>query len=570
LRVDLVLWEEAGHSPPERWPLGEQHRVPFAPAGAHGQIAGWLASGAEYLLFWDPRFAIPDPQLVLDLADSGDITHAGLYVGTRGLPHELDYVHGEWSLLDPDQMTRGTSWRVSLRCCLASTAVLRTLGQIDPAFESMDMAGLEAGLRWLRRGAIVWHDPRLLLPGASAPPLSTPLRDRYLFLYRTYKEQWARYVCFRRCLTATGAFRELTAFREARAAAAVPAPARATWERPGYDTRGTEAFTVRISVVIPTLGRYPYLPQALESLRQQSIRPLEVICVDQNPVDQRRPDLYEPFRDLDLKVIWQEERGQSLARNTGLAETSGDYVFLFDDDSIAAPDALEQHLRALLHYNADVSTGVSFPPPPQRYELPEAFSFLRVAQTFDSGNALLTRGALQAVGGFDRAYDHGVWTDTDLGTRLYLGGALILHNPRARRVHYKAPSGGLRTYGAWWAQSTVGLLRPFPAPTHLYYQQRFLTPRQRRERLLLLAATGLLPRQMRQTQSIAGRGLAAARAAGLLSLLPLRIARARAEAELLLAAGPKIPEGQPLLLSSQRSLASGHYTVHTVRGDVPR
>jgi GT2 family glycosyltransferase len=548
MRVELILWGEADQVQQVEWPLGPQHRVSYQPIAAHAAIRECLDEGdSDYLLLWHADFGLPDPSVVLRLTQEGDVIHSGLCVGTRGMPEELDYVSGEWSLLDSDADSRTTSWRVALRCCLVSTAMLRTLGQIDPAFTTIDMAGLEAGLRWLRRGAIIWHDPALLGDGArSEGPLTFPLRDRYLFLERTYRSCWSRYVLFRRCLNSGRLISELAAYREAGSAAATPPPRRAVWERSECADHHTSLAHARVSVVIPTLGRYPYLPGALESLRNQSLRPFEVICVDQNPPNERQPELYRQYEDLNLKVLWQNERGQSLARNTALVQASGDYVFLFDDDSVAAPDAIEQHLRVLLRYGADSSTGVSLPPPPEPYTLPEVFSFLRVAQTFDSGNSVLNRQAIQRVGGFDRAYDHGVNTDLDLGTRLYLSGGLIIHNPLATRVHYKAPSGGLRTYGAWWAHRTQGLLRPFPAPTQLYYMLRFLSRRQRLSRLGLLMLVALAPRDARRQTVDRSKLQTTIRSLCFLAAVPLRLFRAYSQAGRLLRAGPKIPCGSNL------------------------
>lgn len=542
MKIDLIAWGDPADFPRIDWSLGELTFASYEPASAHRVIQERLQGDAEYLLFWDGALGAPSPTLIERLAASGDIIHAGLRVGTRGAPEDLDWVLAEWSLLDPPDDRRSNSWRVSLRCCLASTEVLRRLGGVDPAFASLDTAALELGFRSLRQGAVIWYEPDLVPAPVGVPALQLPLTDRYLFIRRTFGRFWPSYVQL--CRSAAG----LAPFRERRArvaAAGLPEspfhPEK--WEWSG-DTLAVSEKEPRVSVIIPTIGRYPYLPAALESIRRQTIRPIEVICVDQNDPAKRRPDVYAPYADLNLKVIWQDERGQSIARNAALEAATGDYVFLFDDDSVADPDALEQHLRVLSRYSADASTGVSYPPSPSDYVLPESFRFCRVAQTFDTGNAMITRRALQAAGGLDRAYDRGVNTDLDFATRLYLSGMLIVNNPHAKRIHYKAPSGGLRTYGSWWATSAGGLLRPFPAPTQLYYMFRFLSARQRRARVLLYALIALLGRDAGSSYQKQSKLSRIGKAAALLALLPLRICRSASAARRLLRAGPSIPRLQ--------------------------
>jgi hypothetical protein len=129
----------------------------------------------------------------------------------------------------------------------------------------------------------------------------------------------------------------------------------------------------------------------------------------------------------------------------------------------------------------------------------------------------------------------------DFGTRLYLAGGLIIHNPRATMIHYKAPMGGLRTYGHWWAHSNLGLFRPFPPPTQMYYMLRFLSPRQRRERLLRFLAMAAVGWEKRQSHARGSRVARALESMALMPLMPYRVARSYAAARKLLAGGPQIP-----------------------------
>ncbi len=541
MQVDLILWPGAEPNATPHWPAGRVYELPAEPAAAAERLARVLdESSAEYLLFWDAAFGAPSlERFEPETHRLADGIHGGLRLYLAGQPEALDYLISDWSWIDAPADRRSTSWRLSLRCSLLRTAAVRAVGGLDPAFETLEGAGLELGYRLLKRGAVLWYEPRVLAQAERMDPGRPPsLADAYVFVQRWFKPHWTRYLQARRMLAGVQPFREA----QARSLAAnrcrtYPAP-----DHSGVVRRAEAARRrPRISAIIPTLGRYPYVPAALTSLAEQTLRPDEVIVVDQNGAEERNPGAYEPYEDLGLRVIWQDERGQSLARNTAIAETTGDYVFLFDDDSVAQPDLIERHLRLLEAYGAHASTGVSIPPPPAEYVLPEDFRFPRIAQTFDSGNALLSRKALELVGGFDRSYDHGVNTDMDFGTRLYLAGGLIVHNPDAVRVHYKAPMGGLRVYGGWWAHTNNGLFRPFPPPTQMYYMLRFLTPRQRRERLLRFVAMSLVGWEKKQSHARVSRSARIAQSLLTLPLLPYRVGRSHAQARRLLREGPKIP-----------------------------
>ena len=70
MKVDLVLWETTDCSGEPQWPLGELRRAPFDPAAAHDRIRSWLDGGAESFLFWDPRWAPPDPDRTTPIVKS--------------------------------------------------------------------------------------------------------------------------------------------------------------------------------------------------------------------------------------------------------------------------------------------------------------------------------------------------------------------------------------------------------------------------------------------------------------------------------------------------------------------
>jgi glycosyltransferase involved in cell wall biosynthesis len=244
-----------------------------------------------------------------------------------------------------------------------------------------------------------------------------------------------------------------------------------------------------VTVLIPTLDRYRHLRKLLSQLRDQTIKPLEIIVVDQTPVERRDTILGDDFSDLPLTIIYLDHPGQCSSRNSGLKLAKGDHVLFLDDDDEISSTLLEAHLRNLLRFDADVSSGVA--DEVGAGPLPDEFQVLRISDVFPTNNTLIRRTALQDSGLFDLAYDHGSRADGDLGMRVYLSGALMVLNPEIRVLHHRANKGGLRTHGArviTYASSRRSLLqRHLPSATEIYLSKRYFTEMQVREMLWICA-----------------------------------------------------------------------------------
>lgn len=542
-QIDLFIWD--AKQPITEWSAGEVSSL--SSVDRPGLIINSLAnqSSADFLLFWSEQNPLPDICVLDELIYTGlDLTHAGIKQGLHFLWPDLCLVMQDWTMIAGALELPGNSWRVTPEACFLRREMLVKVGGWDEAFVSRHAAALEFGYRALRLGALVEYRPELLPTVTEHNPVELPRRDFYAFILRHFGQQWGHYVWMRRSLRRMGWVAEWRALKEAeKACARLASPllaATPVW----YDPPNLSEDRLKqtpVTVIIPTLGRYPYLPQALDSLRQQTVRPREVIVVDQNPPEQRQPETYVGYEDLTLQVIWQDERGQSLARNTGLAAATSPYVFLFDDDSIADPNLVAAHLRLVLNGRCHISTGVAFPPPPSDYQLPPYYRYTRLAQTFDTGNSLLPLNLARKMGGLDRNYDFGPGTDNDFGTRLYLAGYRIAHNPQARRIHFKAPMGGLRTHGARKYNTDAGVWQPFPPITLSYYGLRFLTRKQQRERVWLSFFTSKFPPQLRQQDGHIGRKLIAFAYFGFtLVILPFKWVRSQRQATRLLQQGVRL------------------------------
>ena len=100
-----------------------------------------------------------------------------------------------------------------------------------------------------------------------------------------------------------------------------------------------------VSIILPTFNRARYLPAALDSLLGQSLPAAELIVVNDGSSDETSAVL-APYRNR-IVYLAQPNAGKSAALNSGLRRARGDYIWVFDDDDIACPDALERHLAVL-------------------------------------------------------------------------------------------------------------------------------------------------------------------------------------------------------------------------------
>ncbi len=483
--VDLVWLGSAEDAP--LWPRGSLSVAGPSPAGVAASLARLLASerSAPWILFWAPSAgSVPDAD-VLDrlLGQPGDVFHAGLALGTGGLPGLIDFVSPTWMLnRDPDVTIEATSWRLSLETCLVRTDTVRQLGGVRADFLTISGCGLELGHRLVSRGAFVRHVPSLLGSSAPSPSRSVdlPLEDELRFVALRFGRRWALWALARAILT--GAAVAADALRAARRIAHLPLPP----PLPVYRRPASESAVRRdgrVTVLIPTVDRYPYLVTLLDQLRRQTAPPYEVLVIDQTSSENRTADLLKRFADLPLQVFRRDQAGQCSSRNAGLAAATGDLVLFLDDDEEIPDDFVERHLRSLQRFGADVSCGVveEIGAGP----LPEAFSYLRTSDVFPAGNSLVRREVLERSGLFDLAFDRGPRADHDLGMRIYLSGTFMVMDPGISVLHHHAPRGGLRKHGArviTYASSRSRLThRALPAVSEMYLENRYFTGRQVRE-----------------------------------------------------------------------------------------
>lgn len=322
--------------------------------------------------------------------------------------------------------------------------------------------------------------------------------DEYRFIRKNFHPAWVTYVLALRVLTLHNPIKEIKCYRKTIGIRRLTCTANAIGypEFEDYKSPLLQESPL-ISVIIPTLNRYSYLKDVLRDLERQTYKNFEVIVVDQS--DEFNITFY-PNRDLNLKYWYQEEKALWRARNEAIKKCAGDYILLYDDDSRVEPDWIEQHIKTLDFFNADLSSGVSLSV--VGGEVPERYSYFCISDQLDTGNVLLKKEVFQEIGLFDKQFEKQRMGDGEFGLRAYLAGFKNISNHRAKRVHLKGETGGLRQMGSWDAFRTQNLFAPRPIPSVLYLFRKYFGNKRSILALLKTTPPSLVPYRYKKNKKM--------------------------------------------------------------------
>ncbi len=111
----------------------------------------------------------------------------------------------------------------------------------------------------------------------------------------------------------------------------------------------------KVSVIIPVYNVEVYLRQCLDSVINQTLKDIEIICVDDGSTDGSSAILAEyAQRDKRMKVVPRDHSNAGAARNAGMGMASGEFLFFCDADDFAEPEMLARMFEAAVKYSADV------------------------------------------------------------------------------------------------------------------------------------------------------------------------------------------------------------------------
>ena len=111
----------------------------------------------------------------------------------------------------------------------------------------------------------------------------------------------------------------------------------------------------KTTVIVPTFNREKFLADSIESLLRQTVVPDQILIIDDGSTD-RTAEIAASFN-APVEYHRKENGGKSTALNLALRHCTGDFVWIFDDDDIAHPTALERFLKAM---EADPEAGFAY------------------------------------------------------------------------------------------------------------------------------------------------------------------------------------------------------------------
>lgn len=112
---------------------------------------------------------------------------------------------------------------------------------------------------------------------------------------------------------------------------------------------------IQVSIVIPVYNAERYLAECLDSVLNQTLSEIEIICVDDGSTD-GSSDILRQYADADRRIrcIRQENQGAGAARNLGMTRANGAYLAFLDADDLYYPNALETAYRRARQLQADI------------------------------------------------------------------------------------------------------------------------------------------------------------------------------------------------------------------------
>jgi glycosyltransferase involved in cell wall biosynthesis len=112
---------------------------------------------------------------------------------------------------------------------------------------------------------------------------------------------------------------------------------------------------VKISVIVPVYNTEKHLSECLDSIINQTLKEIEIICVNDESMDGSL-DILKNYskKDERIHIINKKNEGAAAARNTGLDNAKGEYIGFVDSDDWIALDMYEKLYNNAKIYNSDI------------------------------------------------------------------------------------------------------------------------------------------------------------------------------------------------------------------------
>lgn len=112
---------------------------------------------------------------------------------------------------------------------------------------------------------------------------------------------------------------------------------------------------IKVSVIVPVFNVEEYLSTSLDSILNQTLKDIEIICINDGSTDASL-DILENYakKDARIKIISKKNEGQGIARNIGLDNAQGEFIAFVDSDDFIKEDMLEKSYKKSVSKNLDL------------------------------------------------------------------------------------------------------------------------------------------------------------------------------------------------------------------------
>ena len=208
-----------------------------------------------------------------------------------------------------------------------------------------------------------------------------------------------------------------------------------------------------LTIVVPTHNRRDLLRDGVASLRRQSfpVDRYEIVAVSDGSTDGTDEEYATPLASPATRLVRQEKRGLSAARNLGLHHAQGRLVMFVDDDMVADEKLAEMHVDAHARFDEHVAVRGRVKP---ASDLPDT-AFCRIVigdicgvyeahadrarfVTFEralSWQTSFKKSELERLGGYDETFRLYGWEDIEFAYRASQQGLRFYYEPRAISLH---------------------------------------------------------------------------------------------------------------------------------------
>jgi len=204
----------------------------------------------------------------------------------------------------------------------------------------------------------------------------------------------------------------------------------------------------KVTVVIPTYNCAKYLPDAINSVLNQTYKDFEIIVVDDGSTDGTKKVMesyMQKYQDR-FRYFYQQNNGVAAARNRSIEEAKGEYIALLDADDEFVPNALEECIVAAKHNKSDWYIADIFRLEDDKKEIrvsniPNKDYLINILKTYFIKTAFFyTRKSLLDIGLYDKNFM--VFEDWDLNIRMleanknfsYINKPLYIYKIRKRSL----------------------------------------------------------------------------------------------------------------------------------------